>query len=183
MRNMELNEVGDVVLDNPEATWALADPVRLELLDRLRRAGPSTTAELGAEAASHLDELERVGLVERDTSVDPPLWTAIGKGIFFEIPDDPEGQAAARALTKVMLLQSEGLPRRWVDTVEPTLTADWARATGMFGARVRLTPAELERLQAQLEELLAPYTNRAAEAAPADAETVRILAYFLPDPS
>lgn len=179
---MELNEVGDVVLDNPAATWALADPVRLDLIDRLRREGPATTEEMGADMADHLRELERVGLVTQDDSTDPPRWVAVGRGVFFEIPDDPEGQAAARALTNVMLLQSESLPRRWVETVEPTLAADWARATGMFGARVRLTPAELECLQAELEVLLAPYTNREPGDMPSHAESVRILAYFLPEP-
>ena len=38
----ELNAVGDLVLTDPAAMEALADPARLELLDDLRRAGPVT---------------------------------------------------------------------------------------------------------------------------------------------
>ena len=67
---MELNAVGDLVVAEPEALRAIADPFRLALLDRLRRGGPATTAELGTEEAlsSHLEELERLGFVTRDGS-------------------------------------------------------------------------------------------------------------------
>jgi hypothetical protein len=105
----------------------------------------------------------------------------VGRGIYFEIPIEPAGQAAARDLAKVMLLREADMPRRWVETDEPKLTVDWARAAGMFNARVRLTADELRAAQEELEGVLAPYTSRAE--APADAAPVRILAYFLPEPT
>jgi hypothetical protein len=49
----------------------------------------------------HLHELERFGLIaRRDVAADAEesRWCAVAKGIVFEIPTDPEGQAAARQL-------------------------------------------------------------------------------------
>ena len=45
---MEVNAVGDLVLADPESMRAIADPFRLALLDRLRRGGPATDAELAS---------------------------------------------------------------------------------------------------------------------------------------
>ncbi len=182
MTQHQLNAVGDLVLTDAAAMRALADPVRLALHDRLRRHGPATEVELQALAPNpeaHLEELERVGLVTRD---DDGRWSTIGKGFVFEIPDDPEGQAAARELTNVMLLSYVDLPRRWVADDEPRLALDWVRAAGLFNARVTLTPDELRSVQEDLERLLEPYLTREAEAAPAGAGPVRILSYFMPEP-
>jgi len=176
----ELNAVGDLVLTEPEAMRALAQPARLVLLDRLRREGPATAAELavpGVEA--DLEALERHGFVEREGE----RWRAVGKGVFFEIPDEPDGQAAARRLSSVMLLHYLDLPRRWVEEQEPGLDVEWARAAGLFNARLTLTADELRTVQEELERMLEPYLTRAPADAPADAGPVRILAYFLPDGS
>jgi hypothetical protein len=168
---VQLNDVGDVVVDDPEALRALADPYRLALIDRLRRGEPVEAADL-----PHLEELQRVGFVMKDGD----RWSAVGKGIYFEIPEEPAGQAAARELTKVMLLRETDRPRRWVEDTEPELTVEWARAAGMFNARVSLTADELREVQEELERVLAPYNKRAE--APAGAAQVRVLAYFLPEP-
>jgi DNA-binding transcriptional ArsR family regulator len=179
----ELNAVGDLVLTDPRAMRALADPVRLALHDRLRRHGPATAADLAAhvdatEAAvgEHLRELEASGLV---TGGD--RWEAVGKGFVFEIPEEPEGQEAARELSRVMLLQYVDLPRRWVAEDEPRLALDWARAAGLFNARVTVSPDELRELQEGLERLLEPYLTREPADRPADASEVRILGYFMPE--
>jgi DNA-binding transcriptional ArsR family regulator len=175
-----VNSVGDLVLTDPEAMRALADPVRLAILDRLRREGPATAAELSSTlqvegGEGHLEALERFGLVARDEN----RWSAVAKGFVFEIPDDPEGQAAARKLSNVMMLNYVDLPRRWVADDEPRLELDWARASGLFNARLIVTPDELRGLQEGLERLVEPLITR--EAVPDDAGRVRILAYFLPE--
>lgn len=180
----EVNAVGDLVLTEASEFRALADPLALGLTDRLRAASPATTAELAswtgasdAEADARLAELERVGVVTRDTDG----WRSIANGVVFEIPDDPDAQAAARALTGAMLLQYVDLPRRWVADTEPLLELDWARAAGMFNAGVALTPGELQAVQEELEKVLAPYLTRRAEDAPGGARRVRLLAYFMPE--
>jgi DNA-binding transcriptional ArsR family regulator len=180
----ELNPVGDLVLTDPRAMRALADPTRLALHDRLRQKGPATAAELAghvdaSEAAieEHLRALEAVELVTRGHSG----WEAVGKGFVFEIPDDPAGQTAARELSRVMFLQYVDLPRRWAAEEESRLGVDWARAAGLFNARVTVTPDELRGIQQRLEELLEPFLIRKADQWPADARRVRILGYFLPE--
>ncbi len=176
----ELNAVGDLVLTEPEAMLALADPVRLSLLDRVRREGPATAVALEVPGAEeHLSALERHGFVEREGE----RWRAVGKGVFFEIPDDADGQDAARRLSNVMLLHYLDLPRRWVDEREPTLDVDWARAAGLFNARLTITADELRSVQEELERMLEPYLNRTPDDVPADAGPVRILGYFLPEGS
>jgi DNA-binding transcriptional ArsR family regulator len=179
----QINQVGDLVLTDPQAMRSLADPVRLTLVDRLRREGPATPSELAellraepAAVEAHLRELGRFGFVEAEEG----RWRAVGKGVFFEIPDDPEGQAAARRLSNVMLLHYVDVPRRWVAEAEPGLDVEWARAAGLFNARLTLAADELRSIQEELERLLQPYLNRAAGEVPADAGPVRILSYFLP---
>jgi DNA-binding transcriptional ArsR family regulator len=174
----EVNPVGDLVLTDPEAMRALADPVRLALLDRLRREGPATAAALSSHE-DHLRELERFGFVSRD---EDGRWEAVAKGLVFEIPEDPEGQAAARQLANVMLLQYADEPRRWVTDVEPQLELDWVRAAGLLNTRVALTPDELRGLQQDLERLLEPFLTREPSDLPPEARRVRVLGYFLPDP-
>lgn len=178
---MEINDAGDLVLTDPAVMRALADSTRLMLHDRLRRDGPSSVAELAesldldaGDVETSLVVLEKAGLVERSGE----RWSVVGKGVFFEIPDDPEGQQAARRLSNTMLLQYADLPRRWVAESEPRLAPEWARAAGLFNARLSLTADELREVQERLEELLEPYITRSAP--PGGADTVRILAYFLP---
>jgi Helix-turn-helix domain len=178
----ELNAVGDLVLTDPGAMRALADPVRLELHDHLRRHGPATAAELASHVDAteqaieeHLGALEAFGLVTHGDR-----WAAVGKGFVFEIPGEPEGQAAARQLSRVMLLQYVDLPRDWVADDEPRLGPEWARAAGVLNAGVTVTPDELRGLQEGLERLLEPFLTREPAEAPAEAGRVRILGYFLP---
>jgi predicted transcriptional regulator len=184
-----LNAVGDLVLTDPRELRALANPLRLMLFDLVRRHGPATSAELArrteqdrASLEEHLRELESVGFVEQAVSDGGDVsWTTSVKGIYFEIPDEPEGQQAARELSNVMLAKYADLPTAWVREEEPKLELEWARAAGLFNARVDLTAEELRGIQADLERLLEPFTTRSSENVPADAAAVRILAYFLPE--
>jgi hypothetical protein len=182
----EVNSVGDLVLTDPEAMRALAHPIRLALLDRLQREGQATDRGLGAElevpAATirkHLQKLETFGLVKPTDEDDS--WSAVTKGLVFEIPDDPEGQAVARQLSNMMLLRSGDLPAQWAADHEPRLGPAWVRAAGLINSRVTLTPDELRGLQEGLEQLLEPFITREADDIPFGATRVRILGYFLPE--
>jgi DNA-binding transcriptional ArsR family regulator len=178
-----VNAVGDFELTDPAAMRALADPIRLALFDRVRRA-PASAATLAESldeeepvVYAHLSGLEAHGLV----SLEDGMWRSPAKGFVFEIPEDAEGQAAARRLSALMMLSYDDLPRRWVAEVEPDLDLGWVRASGLFNARVALTPDELRGVQEGLERVLEPFLTREAGAAPAEARSVRILAYFLPE--
>jgi DNA-binding transcriptional ArsR family regulator len=187
-----VNSVGDLVLTEPAAMRALADPFRLALLDRLRREGPATAAELSTHVQAtrsaiegHLQELAAFGLVSgRGPASDAESrWHAVGKGFVFEIPNDPEGQAAARSLGNAMLLNYVDLPRRLVSDEEPRLELDWVRAAGLLNARVTVTPDELRGIQAELERLLEPFLTRESDDVLAEAGRVRNLSYFMPEPA
>jgi predicted transcriptional regulator len=181
-----VNAVGDLVLTEPRAMLALAAPGRLRVFDMLRRQGPLSPAALatalGQDAATveaALAEFEACGLaLAHDRE-----WRAAGRGFVFEMPDDPEGQDAARKLANAVLRQNVDLPRRWLDDDEPRLSVDWLRASGAFNARFALTPEELRELQAGLEVLIEPYATRTEADMPDGTAPVRILAYFMPEAS
>jgi DNA-binding transcriptional ArsR family regulator len=182
----EINSVGDLVLTDPEAMRALAHPIRLALLDRLQREGSATAGELAAELEvparpirEHLQELETFGFVKPGEEDDS--WSAVIKGLIFEIPDDPEGQGVARQLSNMMLLRSGDLPAQWAAEHEPRLGPVWVRAAGVINSRVTLTPDELRGLQEGVEQLLEPFITRDADDIPFGATRVRILGYFLPE--
>jgi len=182
-----LNDVGDLVVTEVDELRALADPERLDLFDLVQREGPLTTEgacarlSLPADTATgQLRQLADVGLIDQDGT---GRWTTEARGIYFEIPDEPEAQRAARDLSNTMLSKYASLPSEWLRQVEPLLDVTWARAAGLFNTRVVLAPDELRRLQEDLERLLEPFTNRAANDRPADASPVRITAYFMPEPA
>jgi hypothetical protein len=183
-----LNAVGDLVLTDPRELRTLADPLRLTLFDLVRRAGPLTSSTLAqhldqtqARVEQNLRELESLGFVERATDGDEACWVSAVKGIYFEIPEDPEGQRAARALSNVMVANYAELPASWIRDEEPRLELEWARVAGLFNARVELTAPELRDVQEGLERLLEPFTTRPPTDRPTDATPARILAFFLPE--
>lgn len=172
---VELNEVGDVVLDLA-AMRVLGGEGLYLLLERLRKAGPSTAAELETETTG-LAELAGAGLVTGPDEAG--RWSAVGRGLFLQIPVDPEGQAVARRLVGMMLLDGADIPARWVETQMQRIDARWFAAAGRLSVRVSLTPQELDEIQAAFEKVLEPYVNRPIGAR-ADLSEVRILSYFLP---
>jgi hypothetical protein len=173
--SVELNEVGDVVLD-PTAIRVLCRPGLYELLERLRKLGPSTPAAVNADA-DELAALARVGLVAGPDS--SGRWTAVGRGLYLAIPTDPAALAEVRGLVGIMLLDGADAPRRWVEHESPGLEPEWMAASGRLSVRVALTPDELNEIQAALERVLEPYLNRSAPVADT-AREVQILSYFLP---
>ena len=185
-----LNSVGDLVLRDARAMRALTDPLRLTLFDLVRREGPVESEALAqrtdkdqATVDDHLRELESVGFVEKIDGEDGEVrWATEAKGIYFEIPDEPEGQLAARQLSTLMMTEYAALPAAWAGSEEPKLDLEWARAAGMFNARIELTPAELCGIQEGFERLLEPFSTRSPGDSPAGVAAVRILCFFLPEP-
>jgi hypothetical protein len=183
---VDINEYGDLVLTKTSQLRAMAEPGRLKLFDELSRYGPLTVDALArrlgvnaAEVTDALGELAEHGLVHQSG----PTWATAGRGIFFEIPDDPEAADAARALSNVMLGRYAGLPSRWIADEEPRLDVEWARAAGLLNAGFLATADELRAIQDQLEHVLAPYTGREEANTPVGARRVRVLTFFLPSAS
>ncbi|KDN80989.1 ArsR/SmtB family transcription factor [Kitasatospora cheerisanensis] len=185
------NPLGDVELTDPRAMRALAHPVRLAVLERLRLHGAATASELAPHvgatptvASWHLRHLAEFGLV-RDAEPGPDRrtrrWEAVGRGFRFAPTDDGEGGEAARALSQQLFLRSSALPSRWITEVEPGLPLEWRQLSGLANTRVVLSPAELAELSDAVERLLAPYVHRDAADWPDDARPVRLMRYALPE--
>jgi predicted transcriptional regulator len=160
-----LNSVADLVLSDARAMRALTDPLRLTLFDLVRREGPIISNALAHRidqdqetVDDHLRELASVGFVEEAAGDEREVrWTTEAKGIYFEIPDEAEGQRAARELSKMMMTKYAELPASWADGEEPKLGLEW------------------------LERMLEPFTTRSAAERPVDVTPVRILCFFMPE--
>lgn len=186
------NPLGDVEITDPQAMRALAHPVRLAILEVLRRNGPATATQLAPDVGAtptvtswHLRHLAGFGLV-RDAEPGPDRrqrrWEAVGRGFRFSSPEDGDEAttAAARTLTREMFLRYADLPEHWITDVEPRLPPQWRRLGGLSNTRVHLTAAELTAIEGAIEQVLAPYVNREAADQPEGARPVRLMRYVLP---
>ena len=190
------NPYGDVELTEPQAMRALAHPVRLAILSRLQRHGPSTASRLSPDVGAtpsvtswHLRHLATFGLV-RDAEAGADgrerWWESVGRGFRYAAPADPEdheGVAAYRALAEQMFLQAHELPLRWLAEVEPGLPARWEQLSGLSNTRILVTRAELEQVERAIEALLAPYVLRDPDEARRGSRGVRVLRYVMPEPA
>jgi DNA-binding transcriptional ArsR family regulator len=186
------NPLGDVEITDPQAMRALAHPVRLAILDRLRRNGPATATQLAPEVGAtptvtswHLRHLASFGLV-RDAEPGPDRrqrrWEVAGRGFRFSAPvDDEAGASAARALSREMFQRYADLPHRWITETEPELEPQWRRLGGLANTRVHLTADELETIENAIEQVLAPYVTRDADDRPEQSRPVRLMRYILPE--
>ncbi|WP_430790575.1 ArsR/SmtB family transcription factor [Actinoplanes sp. G11-F43] len=141
------NPLGDVEITDPQTMRALAHPVRLAILDVLRRNGPATATQLAPDVGAtptvtswHLRHLAGFGLV-RDAEPGPDRrqrrWEAVGRGFRFSSPEDGDEAttSAARSLTQEMFQRYAGLPVQWITDVEPGLTPEWRRLSVNYGIR------------------------------------------------
>ncbi|MFJ6572096.1 ArsR/SmtB family transcription factor [Streptomyces sp. NPDC091292] len=188
------NRLGDIEITDPQAMRALAHPVRLAILDRLRRHGPATATQLAPDVGAtpsvtswHLRHLAGFGLV-RDSEPGPDRrqrrWEAVARGFRFKAPQDPadeEGQSAARVLSQHMFMRYADLPGQWIAEVEPELDPVWRRAAGLAHTRLVVSPEELAAIEEGIERVLAPYVTRDPAERPADGRGVTLMRYTLPE--
>ncbi|WP_433797227.1 ArsR/SmtB family transcription factor [Actinoplanes sp. CA-252034] len=188
------NPFGDVTITDPQAMRALAHPVRLAALTALQRSGPMTATQLSSHVGAtpsvtswHLRHLATFGLV---TDADPDevpndgrqrYWKAVARGFTVESSESEESQTAYRTLATQMEQAARRQADHWWAETEPQLDPAWRRLSGVASTGVRVTAAELERLQRDMDELLAVYTRRTDQDTPADARRVRILRNYLPE--
>lgn len=182
------NDWGDVELD-VVGMRALAHPVRLAILTRLREHGPDTATGLspfvGASpsvASWHLRHLAEHGLVEDapgDGAGRKRWWQAVGKGFRFTGELDP---GAYRQLTEALHVADGDVAEHWRQEVLPTLPGKWAAAAGRWDTTIIATRQELAQIDAAVEALLTPYVQRkdAPHDAPKGARVVRVLRQTMP---
>jgi DNA-binding transcriptional ArsR family regulator len=186
------NPLGDLPITDPQAMRALAHPVRLAVLTFLQRRGPATATQLAPHVGAtpsvtswHLRHLATFGLVVDADPDEVPgdrrqrWWKAVARGFSVELGEGDEAATAVRMLGGQMEDTARRQVDRWRAETEPALEHAWRRLAGLSNTNVRLTNAELERLQTGIDELLQPYVRRTD--VPGDARWVRVLRHFLPE--
>ncbi len=185
------NAYDDVEL-TPRGMRALAHPVRVAILNRLQSDGPSTATTLAPLVGAtpsvtswHLRHLAEHGLViDADVQSDgrQRWWQAVGRGFRFVPTADDSGREAATLLERVLFDQTEGLPGRWANEVEPLLEDEWRQSAGLSNTSFVATAAEVAAIESAIEHLLAPYVLRKGDSVTVPgARVVRMLRYVLPE--
>ncbi|MEJ5944945.1 helix-turn-helix domain-containing protein [Pseudokineococcus basanitobsidens] len=195
---------GDVVTE-ASRLQALAHPLRLRMLGLLRLEGPSTASRLAQRCQEssgltsyHLRQLAAAGfvvdaepadLVGRDVHGRDRWWKAASQLTFTRRPArGDEAQAAAsedyhRAVVDLYAQRA----RAWL-VAEHTWPQQWQALSGLSDRVLRLSPAEVTALRADLGALVTRYRQHDPAVAPgagdvpADAVVVSLQYQLFPDP-
>lgn len=178
---------------DPSSLKALAHPLRLRLLGLLREYGPATATELGRRLGAssgstsyHLRQLARYGFVTDApgrSSRRERAWRAAAPLTSFdeaELSREPGGAAVAAEFLRAVAAGQAERAARWIETL-PDAEPAWRGAGTVSDWGLSLRRDELERLQAELEALVARYRSHDPErAAPADERFVAAQIQLLP---
>lgn len=171
----------------------LAHPLRMALLNSLRRGGPATASQLAAKLGEssgatsyHLRQLAEHGFIE-----DAPehgkgrerWWRAAHMGVQFDDallkdPDPAVRGAADLFLHEVANNHTQeiatwlGNPEDWSD--------EWKRSSDMSDMTLRLTPELARDLITEMHDLVDSYRAKAPAEDTRDAETVRVHTHLFP---
>jgi DNA-binding transcriptional ArsR family regulator len=155
-----------------ETLKAVAHPVRAKMLGLLRYEGPATASELGrridessGSTSYHLRQLARFGFVEEDPEQPnrrDKRWRATHRMTSWshsELATDPEGREISEALERRQVLSAVDTFQRWAAS-RYALDPRWGDGGGLHDDLLRLTPSQLRRLTAELEEVLDRYRDQ-----------------------
>ncbi|MEV0849536.1 winged helix-turn-helix domain-containing protein [Streptomyces sp. NPDC049954] len=177
---------------NERSLRGLAHPLRIQLLNALRRYGPATASQLGKRLGEssgatsyHLRQLAEFGFVE-----DAPehgkgrerWWRAVEGGIAYDgrlvNQDDPEIRGAADVLMHEVAAAHYQELTGWIAD-RAQWTEEWAEVGDMSDMTLRLTAGRLAELTRKLHELVDSFETPAL-AAEEGAEEVRVHLHALP---
>jgi DNA-binding transcriptional ArsR family regulator len=146
---------------------ALAHPLRVRLIGRLRMYGPATATRLAHDLGEssgatsyHLRELAKFGLVAEDEERNrgrERWWRAVHRSTYFDLTMDDDMRATGgEYLRSVARVYSERL-LHFADNIEysaETYGADWADAFTLSDWHLRLTVEQAQQLHQELNQLL-----------------------------
>ena len=178
-------------LSDPEALRALAHPLRGKLLAALRIDGPATASmlarrygESSGATSYHLRQLARFGLVEDDPEHEggrERWWRAAHEltdwstGEF--VGGEPGDAGAHRAFARRVGADYARWLAGWIDELDEW-SPEWHDAWELSDIHMRLTPAQLKALSAELLETIMRYREAGPDGE--DAERVAMLLQAFP---
>ncbi|KUO18368.1 ArsR/SmtB family transcription factor [Streptomyces dysideae] len=180
------------VLD-PRSLRGLAHPLRMRLLNELRRNGPATASQLAAKLGEssgatsyHLRQLGAYGFVE-----DAPeqgkgrerWWRAMHEGVQLDEtllldPDPTVRGAAAVFMHELATVHSQELSTFIATRHE--WSEEWYRASDMSDWTLRLTPELAAELTTKVHALVDTYRAQAVPEGTPEAEQVRVHSHVFP---
>src|SRR5580692_9718985 len=175
-----------VRLTDPKMMRALAHPARIAIWTHIALRGSITATEcaevagLSPSACSyHLRTLAKYGFVEEDrvSAADGRERPWRARMLAFSMTDSPDApattQVASRLLVENMRASAEEIRARYVAR-KSEYPADWQAAAGEVFSVAHVTPDELDRLRAQVLEVMASYVRLEPASRSAGALPVRI---------
>ncbi|MYT06165.1 MULTISPECIES: helix-turn-helix domain-containing protein [Streptomyces] len=170
----------------------LAHPLRMELLNALRRRGPATASmlaerlgESSGATSYHLRQLAEYGFI-----ADAPehgkgrerWWKAAADGLTFDATELDGAGPELRGMAEIFLHEVAATHARelsnWLHTRE-RWSKDWIRSADMSDATLQLTPELGAELVDKMHALISDYRGRVTDDDP-DAEQVRIHTHLFP---
>lgn len=180
-----------VVLD-AKGLRALAHPVRVQLVDLLRRHGPSTATRLAERlgvnsgtASYHLRRLGAAGFVAEDTergNARERWWRSVHH--VTRLTDDELSEREPEAVLAYMqsIAALYGLRTQRTLNELPTMPAEWRRVLDLSSVALRITPEEGLRLREELAEVVDRYRrDTPGQPAPEGAARVSLITQLLPE--
>ncbi|MFE1315263.1 ArsR/SmtB family transcription factor [Streptomyces sp. NPDC058755] len=178
---------------DPRSLRGLAHPLRMQLLDTLRRSGPATASQLAERLGEssgatsyHLRQLAAHGFVE-----DAPehgkgrerWWRAVDQGIVFDAEDFKGVGPEVRGMAEMYLHEVANTHARelstWLSTRD-RWSEEWSRSSDMSNATFQLTPELAAELVAKMHALINDYRSRETGTDTPGSEQVRIHTHLFP---
>jgi DNA-binding transcriptional ArsR family regulator len=170
----------------------LAHPLRVRLLDLLRKEGRSTATRLAERLGQssgatsyHLRQLAEHGFVEEDTDqgAGRERWWRARHATTILDAESGVTIAEAEGYLRAVHAGYVGRADRFLDGVV-TMPEEWQSAWTISNARLWLSPADAARLNTELHELLRGYPRaEPGEAGPEGTAPVDVQWYVLPEVS
>ncbi|MFF0084591.1 ArsR/SmtB family transcription factor [Streptomyces canus] len=170
----------------------LAHPLRMELLNALRRRGPATASmlaerlgESSGATSYHLRQLAEYGFI-----ADAPehgkgrerWWKAVDQGLAFDTTEFDGAGPELRGMAEIFLHEVAATHARelsnWLHTRE-RWSKGWNHATDMSDATLQLTPELGAELVTKMHALINDYRGRVTDEDPGS-EQVRIHTHLFP---
>ena len=181
------------VISDPRTMRALAPPVRLALLEALRREGELTATRAGemldespGNMSWHLQTLAKYGYVEETgggRGRSRPWRIAAVTNRFETTEEDPEANAAGEALESTFADRAYSRLRTWF-AQRASYPYRWRQAAFSIDSIGYLTAEEMSTLGDEISDLFERYRDRVTDKQrrPADSEPVKLVVFGHPVP-